>query len=88
MFCLIVPHVISIYKAPWGCLVLGARTRLLEQASGKTGELESMDEFIFQELWNCQNSKENPVCKQQTMQMLAYVILRIILLQNSLVIVK
>lgn len=80
-FCLIVsslvPHVITIYKAPWGCLVSGARTTVLEQASGKTGKLEGMDEYKFQELWKCHNGKENPVCKQQTMQTLYYVILRI-----------
>lgn len=66
MFCLIVsslvPHVITIYKAPWESLVSGARTTLLVRASGKTGELEGMDEFKFQELWKCHNSKENPVC--------------------------
>lgn len=52
---------------------------LLEQASGKTGKLEGTGEYKFQELWKCHKGKENPVYKQQTMLMIYYVILRIIL---------
>ena len=54
---------------------LRGKGQSLKYERSRTGEDKKNGKIKFQELWSGHGSKENPVCKQQTLQMLYYIIL-------------